>query len=258
MARIRAIKPEFWKNEILGELPADVQLLFIGLWNLSDRRGFIESRPKRIKAELFPYRNVDVESCLKSLEGEFIRFIVFKEKEYIHILNFSKHQVINKKEAESIIPKEYWNTESTVQAQYKHSIDITGREGKGRGKEGSGLCAQDEIFDNEFVDNEITNVLNSVTENLLSIEQKEKRFLSVSRELKNSTMWQETVAIALHKTTDEVKFLIPEFLKIIKADGEYFKPIKDIQGHFRNWAKRNATVQPAKREYLQGQNIPLS
>jgi hypothetical protein len=141
MARIRSIKPEFWKNETLGELSSDAQLLFIGLWNLCDRRGFTEYRPKRIKAELFPYRDFDVESNINILlkcENQFIRIIEYEGKEFLHVINFVKHQVINIKEAESNIPKEYWNTTSTVQAQYKYSTDTLGRGKEGKGKEGEG------------------------------------------------------------------------------------------------------------------------
>ena len=35
MARARNIKPGFFDNEILGELPALTRLLFIGLWCLA-------------------------------------------------------------------------------------------------------------------------------------------------------------------------------------------------------------------------------
>ena len=49
MARARNIKPGFFKNEFLAEMPCEVRLLFIGLWTLADREGRLEDRPKRIK-----------------------------------------------------------------------------------------------------------------------------------------------------------------------------------------------------------------
>ena len=52
MARARNIKPGFFDNETLGELPALTRLLFIGLWCLADREGRLQDRPKRIKKEL--------------------------------------------------------------------------------------------------------------------------------------------------------------------------------------------------------------
>ena len=54
MARARNIKPGFFLNEELVELPFSTRLLFIGLWTLADRDGRMEDKPKRIKMSLFP------------------------------------------------------------------------------------------------------------------------------------------------------------------------------------------------------------
>jgi len=129
MARIRTIKPEFWKNESLGEMPIESQILFIGMWNLSDRRGFIEDRPKRIKAEIFPYRDINIDQAIDDLIPEFVRRVDVDGKMYLHILNFTKHQACNVREPESIIPEQYWYSTCTVP---------TPLEGKGTGKEGKG------------------------------------------------------------------------------------------------------------------------
>ena len=55
MARARNIKPGFFKNEFLADLPFETRLLFIGLWTLADREGRLEDRPRKIKMELFAY-----------------------------------------------------------------------------------------------------------------------------------------------------------------------------------------------------------
>ncbi|MDI9733891.1 hypothetical protein QM259_16735 [Acinetobacter baumannii] len=49
MARSRNIKPSFFMNEDIIELPFEARLLFIGLWILADREGRLENRPKKIK-----------------------------------------------------------------------------------------------------------------------------------------------------------------------------------------------------------------
>ena len=49
MARSRNIKPGFFKNEDLLDLPYEYRLLFVGLWTLADREGYLEDRPKRIR-----------------------------------------------------------------------------------------------------------------------------------------------------------------------------------------------------------------
>jgi hypothetical protein len=53
--RIRTIKPEFFEDEKLAELPPHDRLMFIGLWLLADRNGVLEHRPAWIKAKIFPY-----------------------------------------------------------------------------------------------------------------------------------------------------------------------------------------------------------
>ena len=69
MARARNIKPGFFKNEYLAQCDALARLLFVGLWTLSDREGRLEWRPLRVKAELFPYENCDVEKLAKQLQN---------------------------------------------------------------------------------------------------------------------------------------------------------------------------------------------
>lgn len=119
MARIRTIKPDFFKNEEMCELPAMIRLLFIGLWTLSDREGRLADRPKRIKIEIFPYDNVDVDKSLDLLQasGFLIRYKVnvngeasvftpeqLKPTPFIQIVNFLKHQIPHYKESPSEIP----------------------------------------------------------------------------------------------------------------------------------------------------------
>lgn len=106
MARSRNIKPNFFKNEYLAELEPHTRLLFIGLWCLADREGYLEDRPKRIKGELFPYEQVDVDKLLQDLHDlEFILRYEVDGKKYICIPKFLEHQNPHKKEATSEIPK---------------------------------------------------------------------------------------------------------------------------------------------------------
>lgn len=106
MARARNIKPGFFKNEDLSELSPYARLLFVGLWCLADREGYLEDRPKRIKGELFPYENVNVDQYLNDLHvaGFIIRYEVDGER-YISIPKFSDHQNPHHREAASRIPK---------------------------------------------------------------------------------------------------------------------------------------------------------
>lgn len=105
MARTRYIKPGFFKNEILAEIDPLGRILFAGLWCWADREGRLEDRPVRIKAEILPYDNCDIEALLNALaeKGFILRYEVDGNR-YIQITTFKAHQNPHKKEAQSIIP----------------------------------------------------------------------------------------------------------------------------------------------------------
>lgn len=105
MARARNIKPSFFTNDKLGELPPLARLLFAGLWCVADREGRAEDRPKRIKAELLPYDVCDVEALLHALAvGGFIRRYAVNGQAIIQVINFARHQNPHLKEKASILP----------------------------------------------------------------------------------------------------------------------------------------------------------
>jgi hypothetical protein len=112
--RSRSIKPGLFKNEDLASLPIAARMLFVGLWCLADREGRLEDRPKRIKAELFPYDNLNVEDLLDKLEskGFLVRYTSSQslpdgkgtEQKCIVIPKFKCHQNPHKNEAPSVLP----------------------------------------------------------------------------------------------------------------------------------------------------------
>lgn len=105
MARARNIKPSFFSNELLAELPAFDRLLFIGLWCLADREGRLEDRPKRIKMELFPCDSYDVHSGLADLcAAGFVTRYQVEGHSVVEIVNFHKHQSPHGSEKDSTLP----------------------------------------------------------------------------------------------------------------------------------------------------------
>lgn len=106
MARARNIKPGFFKNPELVELPFATRLLYIGLWTLADRDGYLEDRPKRIRMEIFPADDVDVEQGLSDLakHGFIYRYTV-DGNGYLHISKFLEHQHPHHAEKPSSIPR---------------------------------------------------------------------------------------------------------------------------------------------------------
>jgi len=119
MARSRNIKPGFFLNDTLGELPVEARLLFIGLWTLADREGRLADRPKKIKIQVFPYDEFDVDDLLSKLQlAEFIRRYQTDGVCYIEIVNWHKHQNPHHKEVGSEIPPPT-NGENRYSSHYK-------------------------------------------------------------------------------------------------------------------------------------------
>lgn len=69
MARIRTIRPAFFRDEQIAELTPVERLTLIGLWSLADQDGRVFHSAKRIGIELFPYEHIDVAHVLNSLVG---------------------------------------------------------------------------------------------------------------------------------------------------------------------------------------------
>lgn len=109
MPRIRYLKPDFFTDEHIAELPYEARLVFQGLWCLADREGRLEDRPKHLKVMLMPYDKIDMDKALERLRAgvkPFISRYQVNDQLYIQILNFAKHQKPHHTEKDSIIPVE--------------------------------------------------------------------------------------------------------------------------------------------------------
>ena len=131
--RIRQIKPEFYLDDELAQsCSRDARLLFTGLWVIADRKGRLEDRPAKIKAQVFPYDDditaKKIDGFLASLaSGSFIVRYSNGAKNIIQIRTFEKHQHCHVKEPESKLPGPEdagssigKNGASTVQEPDKH------------------------------------------------------------------------------------------------------------------------------------------
>ncbi len=106
--RIRYLKPSFFTNEILAELPFETRIVYTGLWVCADRKGRLEDRPKKLKVQIMPYdANVDMEKQISLLAKK--KFITRYEHNGFHYIqideeDWKEHQKIHHTEKESIIP----------------------------------------------------------------------------------------------------------------------------------------------------------
>lgn len=107
--RIRTIKPEFFTHEGLFEaeqrIHLPVRIAFAGLWCCADREGRFKWEPRRLKIAILPYDECNLEVVMDELAacGFLIKYEI-NGAVFGAITNFSKHQAVNQREAQSIIP----------------------------------------------------------------------------------------------------------------------------------------------------------
>jgi 5-methylcytosine-specific restriction endonuclease McrA len=101
MARIRTIKPEFWTDEKIVQLPFVARLLYIGLWNFADDDGLIVEEPERIKLQVLPGDPVDIGLLIDLLVAtdRLDRLELDDGRTVLKIVNFGRHQAISHKTA---------------------------------------------------------------------------------------------------------------------------------------------------------------
>jgi len=133
MARIRCIKPEFFTSSDIIELTPLSRLFYVSLWCESDREGRLNWSPKTLKFRYFPADECDITAMADELiDAGLIVIYSANGKEYAEIPSFSHHQVINNREASSIIPARV-----KVACVTRESGDqVEGKEGR-KGKEGN-------------------------------------------------------------------------------------------------------------------------
>jgi len=98
MARQRIINPEFWLDyEIASIENPNACLFYIGTWNFCDDYGVIENNALKLKAQIFPYREVNVAELIDIFVKNG-KFILFESggKSWIFVKNFLKFQKIRK------------------------------------------------------------------------------------------------------------------------------------------------------------------
>lgn len=64
MAKIRALKPEFFTDESVVELSPLARLLFQGMWIHACDNGHLKDRPKQLKLRILPADDCDVDALL--------------------------------------------------------------------------------------------------------------------------------------------------------------------------------------------------
>lgn len=160
MARIRTIKPEFYRHEELQDLEIKhphlrPMLVFSALWGHCDKNGVFEWKPRQMQLDIIPFiweatGKQLVDSLMLLVSHHFIKTLTDGNKAYGFISSFKDHQRVNGKEAQAgaLHPCPENMTGVFFDAKGKippgkqpgstgEATETTGREGKGIGKEGN-------------------------------------------------------------------------------------------------------------------------
>jgi hypothetical protein len=105
VARIRTIKPEFFRHEGLQDLERSnpgscCMLVFAGLFTVADKSGRFEWKPRTLKLDILPFLDFDMDKTLGLLrKAGFVVQYEVNGRLYGLIPSFSGHQRITGKEA---------------------------------------------------------------------------------------------------------------------------------------------------------------
>lgn len=218
MARIRTIKPEFFRHEKLQDIERETpgkhpMLVFAGLFTVSDKLGRFEWRPRTLKLDILPFLDFDMGETLEILEKNgFVKKYEVNGEFYGFIPTFSDHQRITGKEALS--PCKYPDPDkgNICETPGKHP-DVQERKGKEREKERKGVP----LF--EISENEISTPTQKITFNFfrlfLSI-MKESGVATTTLEKAKFEKWDQQTRLMIEKkecTIDQLREIYKWFNK---------------------------------------------
>lgn len=146
MARIRTVKPEFFRHAELYEAEREagipLRVAFAGLWTAADREGRFKWAPRELKLDCLPYDEVDFSRVLDALwtRGFIVKYAV-DGREYGCIPSWKEHQHINNRELKSSLPEPNKNNVLPTRDGRVDDACVSRQgncQGEGKGKEEEG------------------------------------------------------------------------------------------------------------------------
>ena len=169
--RIRSIKPDFWRSQDISCLKDwNVRFIFIGLWSYVDDNGVGKDRVSLIAADLFAddlerdpretFARVSEALATLSEAGRIVRYTV-DGTDYLEIVNWSKHQRIDKPN------KERYPASTSGDAVIRESVATSSRdirETPAPGTEEQGNRGTEDITDLPDPDGSSETAIDRITE----------------------------------------------------------------------------------------------
>lgn len=145
MARIRTIKPEFFRSRSLAKCSRDARTTFQGLWAEADDAGRGIADARILKGSIWPLDDdlghEDVERHLHELaDTGHIKFYEVDGERYYLIINWEKHQAAAYRRGEPVHPAPPWDAPHDDACKEVQDARVGVLEGKGRegNEEGEG------------------------------------------------------------------------------------------------------------------------
>lgn len=162
MPRIRTIKPEFWQDELISKMDPLDRLVFLGLISMADDFGRVRDNIKILDAFIFPNCSRTVRESVANLSriNRIRRGNSSNGTPIIEIVNWSKHQKVDKPQTATALPpicdktKENTGEDSIRESFANHSrttteplATIPGIRDQGSGilDQGSGIAKGDAV-----------------------------------------------------------------------------------------------------------------
>lgn len=140
MARIRTIKPDFFRHEALQDLEIAnpgmyPMMVFAALWGHCDSKGRFEWKPRMLKLDILPFIPFDMAKTLEILErGKMLHRYCVGGKEYGLVSTFENHQRLSGKEATE--GEKYPEPTSEQMVKQSGSVGEIPESQEGKGREG--------------------------------------------------------------------------------------------------------------------------
>lgn len=141
MARIRTIKPDFWKHEQLGKASAMARLTFAGLISLADDEGRGRANPESLWGELHAFQGSGPKAqwkrilteleALKDDDGPLVVFYQVAGASFYWLPGFCRQQYIERP-SQSKLPAPPISGNDPLQVGEASALEGKGREGIGR------------------------------------------------------------------------------------------------------------------------------
>lgn len=244
MARIRTIKPEFFKCYKLyaaeKETGLPLRIAYAGLWTACDKEGRFKWLPEELKLDCLPYDEVDFSRVLDALlTREYIVKYASENNFFGYIPSWKEHQVVNNRESESKLPKPSESNMLTREARVPDATQIclSGKEGERKGKEGEREGENAHAHASEESSQEKSSGVES--ENLRP-DQKEDLVDSIPAtvivdfklvaERMTGQIWLEKVCMANHFELAVFRDFVKTWCKNKEITGDTMYPIGKLMG----------------------------